>query len=79
MLGCTPYIATDVVHGTNDVGTVMTGGAGTVTTCEAGCSDEDYDIHLNDSFGDTQDQALSDYMQLSIQLQYNERGRSVGA
>ena len=30
---------------------------------------------LNDSFDDDQDRALADYIQLSLQLQYNARGR----
>ena len=34
---------------------------------------------LNDSFDDDQSSALNDYLQLSMQLQYNERGRSRGA
>ena len=34
---------------------------------------------LNDSFDDDQSRSLNDYIQLSMQLQYNERGRSRGA
>ena len=30
---------------------------------------------LNDSFDDDQDSALADYIELSLQLQYNDRGR----
>ena len=31
---------------------------------------------LNDTFDDDQDSALADYMELSLQLQFNERSRS---
>ena len=31
---------------------------------------------LNDTFDDDQDSALADYIELSLQLQFNERSRS---
>ena len=31
---------------------------------------------LNDTFDDDQDRALADYIELSLQLQYNERSRN---
>ena len=33
---------------------------------------------LNDSFDDDQDRALADYIEFSLQRQYNQRGRSLG-
>ena len=30
----------------------MLGGAGEVTTCPSGCADNDWDIHMTDSWGD---------------------------
>ena len=34
---------------------------------------------LNNTFDDDQDRALADYIELSLQLQFNERSRSEGA
>ena len=31
---------------------------------------------LNNTFGDDQDNALADYIELALQLQFNERSRS---
>ena len=31
---------------------------------------------LNNTFGDDQDRALADYIELALQLQFNERSRS---
>jgi hypothetical protein len=34
---------------------------------------------LNDTFGDDQESAYADYIELSLQLQYNARGRNAAA